>query len=260
MNKNHFLSKSGPPVLTVVLVLGLWEGAVALFHIPGYLLPPPSGIFVSLIEDFPMFAPHILITMKETLLGILFAIVLGVFIAVLMHVFRPLDKALSPLLVASQTVPILAIAPLLIVYLGFGILPKVFTVVLMCFFPVTVSLKDALKQMDYGYVLLLKSMGANRWDIIREAELPFAAAGFLSGLKVSVTYAVTGAVVGEWLGSDGGLGYLLLRAKNAYMLDRVFAIILLIVLTSLLLFLTTGLAERLLLPYKRAERQDRGEY
>ncbi|MHB1315130.1 MAG: ABC transporter permease [Christensenellales bacterium] len=259
MKKNQFLNKSGPPILTVILILGIWEGAVALFHIPGYLLPPPSGVFRSLIEDFPMFLPHLFITVKETLLGVLFAIALGVLFAVLMHVWKPLDRAISPLLVASQTIPILAIAPLLVVYLGFGLLPKVFTVVLMCFFPVTVSLKDALKQMDYGYVLMLKSMGASRWDIIREAELPFAAAGFLSGLKVSLTYAVTGAIVGEWLGSDGGLGYLLLRAKNGYMLDRVFAIILLIVLTSLLLFLATGLVERILLPHKRAEQQDRGE-
>ena len=187
-------------MLILAVVLGVWESAVALFHIPGYLLPPPSGVFVSLIKDFPMFAPHLWITVKETLLGTLFAVLLGVLIAVLMHVWRPLDRALSPLLVASQTVPILAIAPLLVVYLGFGLLPKVFTVVLMCFFPITVSLKDALKQMDYGYVLMLKSMGASRWDIIREAELPFAAAGFLAGLKVSLTYAVTGAVVGEWLG------------------------------------------------------------
>lgn len=255
MKKNQILAKSGPALLTVALLLILWETIVRLAAIPAYLLPSPSGIVTALILNFKEFIPHILLTLKETLLGILFAVILGVLVAVVTHLFKPLDRALSPLLIASQTIPILAIAPLLIVYLGFGLLPKVFTVVLMCFFPITISLKDSLSQMDYGYVLLLKSMGADRWQIILEAELPFAAAGFLSGLRIAATYAVTGAVVGEWLGSDGGLGYLLIRAKNAYMLDRVFAIILLIILISLLLYLSTGLAERLVLPYKVAARQ-----
>ena len=242
-------------MLALFLLLSLWEAAVAVFAIPGYLLPAPSKVFLSLITEFPFFAPHLLITLGETVLGILLAVALGVIIALLMHVWPFLDKALSPLLVVSQTVPIVAVAPLLIIYLGFGLAPKIFTVVLMCFFPITISLKNAMTQMDANYKLLLKSMGAKRRHIILEAELPFAAAGFISGLKVSMTYAVTGAIVGEWLGSDGGLGYLLIRAKNAYMLDRVFAIIVLIILLSLMLFALCSALQRLLLPYQFNSRR-----
>lgn len=248
----RWLKKYSPALIALLALLAIWEAAVAIFAIPGYLLPPPSAVFVALWQNLPSYMPHLWATLGEALLGLAIAVVLGVAIALLMHICKPLDRALAPLLVITQTIPILTVAPLLVVYLGFGILPKVFTVVLMCFFPITVSLRDSMRQMDSGYIWLLRSMGAKRLTIIREAELPFAAAGFVAGLKVSVTYAMTGAIVGEWLGSESGLGYLLIRAKNAYMLDRVFAILLLIVVASLLLFGMASVIERLLLPHRAA--------
>lgn len=248
----RWLKKYSPALIALLALLILWEGAVRIFNVPAYLLPPPSAVFVSLWQNLGDYWPHLLVTLGEALLGLAIAVALGTAIALLMHVCKPLDRALSPLLVVTQTIPILTVAPLLVVYLGFGILPKVFTVVLMCFFPITVNLRDSMRQMESGYVWLLRSMGASRMQIIREAELPFAAAGFVAGLKVSVTYAMTGAIVGEWLGSDSGLGYLLIRAKNAYMLDRVFAILLLIIAASLVLFALASGVERLLLPHRAA--------
>jgi ABC-type nitrate/sulfonate/bicarbonate transport system permease component len=199
------------------------------------LLPAPSKIVTALIDNFAIFWAHSLVTLAEALIGMLIAALLGMFLAITMDIWPGFRRAVHPLMVLSQSVPTIVLAPLFIIYLGFGLLPKVVTVILMCFFPIAVSFADGLSEVSRPMVDLLRVMGANRWQIYRLAKLPGAATSFFSGLTISATYSIMGAVVGEWLGGEGGLGFYMLRVKNAYMLDRVFAAILMIVALSLLM-------------------------
>lgn len=236
---------------TFIGLIILWEALVRIFAVPLYILPAPSAIASALVRVMPELWPHVLATLWETVAGILCAIAAAFVLALVMDAFAPVKAALYPLLAMSQAIPVLVIAPLLIIYLGFGILPKIFTVALMCFFPITVSLSASMAQVDQAQINLLRSLGAKGiGQIYRYLKLPAALPGFFSGLRMSATYSVTGAVVGEWLSADKGLGFVMLRAKNAYMLDRVFAIVLLIVLLSLLLLGLTVLLEKIALPYR----------
>jgi ABC-type nitrate/sulfonate/bicarbonate transport system permease component len=169
------------------------------------------------------------------MLGLFVAVVLGSLMAMLMDAFPLLGKLLHPLLVASQSVPMLVLAPLFIIYLGFGLTPKIVTVALMCFFPVAISFADGLADVDKRKVDLVRQMGAGTLQIYRLVKIPAALTALFSGLHVAASYSVLGAVVGEWLGGEKGLGFYMLRVKNAYMLDRVFAVILVIITLSILL-------------------------
>lgn len=163
-------------------------------------------------------------------------------------------QGLYPILVVTQTVPMIVMAPILIIYMGFGMLPKIFTVVLMCFFPVAVSFVDGLGRVDSEYVHLVRSYGAGKWTAYKLVKIPAAIPVLLSGLKVSATYSISGAVVGEWIGSQQGLGYYLLRVKNSYMLDKVFACVVVIIALSLCMNGIIRLMSFMLLPYERRKR------
>lgn len=199
-------------------------------------------------------------TMLETVLGLAVALVLGVVLAAAMDFSAFLRRALYPILVASQTVQILAIAPLLIIWFGFGLLPKVIIVVLVCFFPLAVSTADGLTSTDPEYVALLRAMGARRVQIWRMVRLPAAMPAFFSGLRVAVTYSVVGATIGEWVGGSAGLGLYMLRSKNALATDQVFVAMLITSLLSIGLFVLVYAVERLALPwYHSAQRQEQWE-
>ncbi len=224
-----------PAVVLAAALLLVWEAAVRLFGVPGYVLPPPTSVFAAMFA-LPGLYTHLLATLLEAVVGLLISIALGAILALLMDAFSWFKRAVHPLLVVSQTVPVVVLAPLLLLYLGFGYAPKIATVVLMCFFPIAVNLSDALGAVPGQLVDCLRLMGATRAQIYTIAKLPGALPGFFSGLRISATYSVMGAVVGEWLGGDRGLGFLMLRLKNAYALDKVFAVIIYIVLTSLALY------------------------
>ncbi len=223
------------PLLLLALILVAWELWVRLTGTAAYIMPAPSRVGLTFVRELPILLYHARVTLTETLVGLLLATLLSVCIAVLMDAFATVRRALYPILVATQTLPVIVLAPVFIIYLGFGLAPKVLIVVLMCFFPITISFADAMAAQDSRRVNLLRAMGASKWQIYRLVKMPGALPAFFSGLAVAATYSMSGAVVGEWLSSSAGLGYYMLRVKNGYMLDKVFASVLMVALLSLAL-------------------------
>lgn len=248
-------AKRAAPVLALAAVLIFWEAAVRLFQIPLYVLPSPTEVLNALISDRLTLLGHSVITVAEALLGMGISLVLAVVLGILMDAFAPLRQVVYPILVVTQTVPMIVLAPILIIYLGFGLAPKILTVVLMCFFPIAVSFTDGMAQLDPEYIHLARSFGAGRWTAYRLVKIPAAVPSLISGLKVAATYSVSGAVVGEWIGAQKGLGYYLLRVKNGYMLDKVFACVLVIIFLSLCMNLALWLANRIASPSGRRQAQ-----
>lgn len=223
------------PALVIAALLLLWELVVQIAQIPLYVLPAPSDTIKTFVLEFPTLMRHALITVMEALAGMGISFVLGIVIGILIDAMPTFKKCIYPILVVTQTVPVIVLAPIFIIYMGFGYAPKILTVVLMCFFPIVVSFSDGLGQMDTGYLNLVRTYGGSRFQLYRIVKIPSAMISLLSGLKVAATYSISGAVVGEWIASQSGLGYYLIRAKNGYMLDKVFACVLMIVLLSLLM-------------------------
>ena len=219
-----------------------------LLGVPLYVLPAPSQVLLALVRDTPTLARHACVTMAEALLGMGISLGLSLVLGILMDAFPTFKRCVYPLLVVTQTVPMIVLAPIFIIYMGFGLAPKILTVVMMCFFPVAVSFADGMAQVDAGYVNLLRAYGASRLQLYTLAKIPAALPSLLSGLKVAATYSVSGAVVGEWIASQEGLGYYLLRVKNNYMLDKVFACVLVIILLSLAMNGLIRLLQRRLAP------------
>ncbi len=206
-----------------------------VFKIPMYVLPSPIDVIDALIKNINEIFYHSLVTMGEAVLGLIVAFIIAVFIAIIMDKFSIIKKAIYPILVVTQTVPMIVLAPIFVIYLGFGLLPKIVTVVLMCFFPIVVSFSDGLYNVDKEYINLAKSYGANSFTIYKTVKIPAAIPSLFSGLKVAATYSISGAVVGEWVAAQEGLGYYLIRAKNAYMLDTAFACVFMVIILSLLM-------------------------
>ena len=209
---------------------------------------PGAGYSVALTESATL-SHHAAVTVMEAVIGILLSLILAIVLGILMDCFPLVRQGIYPLLVVTQTVPMIVLAPILIIYMGFGIAPKILTVILMCFFPIAVSFSDGLAQVDEEYVHLVRSYGASRLSAYRLVKIPAATPALLSGLKVSATYSISGAVVGEWIGAQEGLGYYLLRVKNGYMLDRVFACVLIIIILSLCMNGLIRIYQHFALPY-----------
>lgn len=237
------------PILFLASLLVIWELACKLFSIPLYVLPSPMQVIQSLFTESATLSHHAAVTVMEAVIGILLSLILAIVLGILMDCFPLVRQGIYPLLVVTQTVPMIVLAPILIIYMGFGIAPKILTVILMCFFPIAVSFSDGLAQVDEEYVHLVRSYGASRLSAYRLVKIPAAIPALLSGLKVSATYSISGAVVGEWIGAQEGLGYYLLRVKNGYMLDRVFACVLIIIILSLCMNGLIRLYQHFALPY-----------
>ena len=226
-------SKHMVPAAVIIGLVAVWEAAVRIKDIPLYVLPAPTDVVRAVFAEAPNLARHGAVTVLEALAGMAIAFLLALVLGILMDMFPLMKRAVYPLLVATQTVPMIVLAPILIIYLGFGMTPKILTVVLMCFFPNAVSFTDGMAQLNPQYVNLVRSYGAKGFAIYRLVKIPAAIPSLLSGMKVAATYSISGAVVGEWIGAQQGLGYYLIRVKNNYMLDKVFACVLVIVLLSL---------------------------
>ncbi|QIB68787.1 ABC transporter permease [Aminipila butyrica] len=239
------------PVAVSLILLGIWEAVVRAAEIPLYILPAPSAILQALAAERSALLLHGLVTMKETLAGLVLAAALAMVLAVVMDRFELFRTAVYPLLVVSQTIPVLVLAPIFMIYLGFGMAPKVLIVVMMCFFPIVISFADGMRQVDINQVNLARLLGAGNLRVYSLVKIPGAAAALFSGLKVAATYSITGAVVGEWLSSDSGLGYYMLRVKNGFMLDKVFACVMVVVVLSLLMNGCVKLLQLILLPNLR---------
>lgn len=239
------------PLVFIILLLAGWEYIVRLRSVPDYILPGPAQIVRTLIDHAPVIAGHARSTLVECLAGFAVAIVFSFIVAFLMDEIPLFRKALYPLIVASQTIPIVSVAPLFIIWFGYGMLPKIIVVVLVCFFPIVISLLSGLASVDDDYLELFRSMQAGRLQIFRMVKLPLAMPSFFAGLRISAAYSVMGAVIGEWLGAKQGLGTYMTLSQRSFQVDRVFAAILAVTALSAALFLLVSFIERLVIPWNR---------
>ena len=233
-----------PTTILSVILLALWEIGVRLSGLREIQLPSPSRIVQIGLQQLPLIADHAGATLQVALVGLALAVAVGAAFAFLMEVWPLAQRAVYPLLVVSQTVPTIAIAPLLVILFGLGLLPKVIVVALVCFFPITVSLADGLRGTNGTLVDMLRTFGATRWQVLQKVKLPGALPAFFSGLKVAVTYCVIGAVLGEWIAAPKGLGVFMLRSFSAGQTSQAFAGIVAVSVLTIALFAIVLLFER----------------
>lgn len=248
-----------PPLLFALFILGVWQIYVTAGDVKESTLPPPTDVAQALWDDRSMLIDNAWVTIKEILIGFAAAILLGVGLAVLIRSSRKVERAVYPWLVVSQMVPIPAIAPLLVIWTGFDMRPKVLVIMLVSFFPIAVNTIDGLRAAEPELLNLLKTLKANSWQRFRKAQLPAALPFMFSGLKVAAALSVIGAVFAEWVGASEGLGYLVLVLNNQTATTEMFAVIFTLALIGITLFLLVTLLERLLLPWYYESRETEGE-
>lgn len=246
------------PVGTVLLILVIWEIAVDVFDMPAYLLPPPGEVVLLIFDQSDRLAYHAMITLSEIIVGFIMAIGVGVSLALMITASKIFERSIYPILVVSQAVPKVALAPLLIVWFGFGWEPKVVVVVLIAFFPIVIDLVAGIRSVPDSMHKLALSTGASRYDTLTKFVAPQALPHFFSGLKVAITLAVSGAIIGEFVGADRGLGYLLLFANGQLDTHLLFASIIVLSLLGVILFYLLLASERLCMPWRYKTGGDDG--
>ena len=244
-----------PAAAALALILLIWQILCMTNTVPSYMLPSPVSVCKAFFTDFPNLMFHASISLQEAVYGLLIGIVLAFSAATLMDRFEILHKALYPIMIITQTIPTIALAPVLVLWMGFGMAPKITLVVITTFFPIAVGLLDGFKSVDPDAVRLMRAMGASRRQIFIHLKFPASLPFFFSGLKISVSYAVVAAVISEWLGGFEGLGVYMTRSRKAYAFDRMFAVILLIVVISLLLMVLVNVLRDISMPHLRVEHQ-----
>ncbi len=242
------------PVLAIGIILILWQFLSITGVVPKFMLPSPFDVVKAFLSDFPLLMEHAKTTMVEAFLGLSLGILLGFCIAVIMDRYTIAYKSIYPVLVITQTVPTVAIAPLLVLWLGYGIVPKVTLIIITSFFPIAVGLLDGFHSADKDALNLLKAMGANRFQSFIHIKLPSALSHFFAGLRISVSYSIIGAVVAEWLGGFSGLGVYMTRVRKSYSYDKMFAVIFFISFISLILMFLVTLLQKGLMPWDRKEK------
>ena len=245
-----------PAAAALCLLILLWQFFYQSGAVPAYMLPSPIQVVKALFTDLPTILRHAVVTLQEAFYGLCIGVVLAFVMATLMDHFRILNKALYPIMIITQTIPTIAIAPLLVLWMGFYMAPKITLVVITTFFPITVGLLDGYKSVDKDSIDLMRAMGASKVQIFFHVKLPAALPQFFSGLKISASYAVVGAVISEWLGGFEGLGVYMTRVSKAYAFDKMFAVIIFIVIISLLLMFTVNLIKTISLPWLRVEKKE----
>lgn len=251
MNRLHKTITKYAPYETFFILLLLWEALVAWNNIPDWLLPAPSRILAAIIEFKSLLFTHTLITLGEALSGYFLAIILAFFIALLLNNCPWLKKAIYPLLIVSQTIPLIILAILLPIWFGFGMTPKIIIVVIICFFPVVISLMNGLDTVDLDQLNLFRSMGAAPLATFFMVKMPAALPAFFSGLRISATYSIMAAIISEWVGSRQGLGYFMTLAQKSFRIDQVLAAVVIICLVSLLMVKLIDLCAYILAPWNR---------
>lgn len=237
----------------IAVILLLWQAICSLGFVESFMLPSPLQVVQAFLSEFPELMAHTGVTLAEAFLGLALGILLGFVMAVIMDQFEPLYQACYPLIVLTQTVPTVAIAPLLVLWFGYEMTPKVILIVITTFFPITIGLLNGFRSVDPDSIHLLRAMGAGRWQIFSHIKLPGAMSQFFSGLRISASYAVVGAVISEWLGGFNGLGVYMTRVKKAFAFDKMFAVIFLISIISLLLMKGVDLMQKKCMPWEKSE-------
>lgn len=244
-----------PPLALLSVAIVVWQLYTVAFNVPDYLLPGPISIWQSAVDQRDLLIQNTWPTVEIAVGGFLIALILGLGLAIAIRYSRLLELALYPIVIASQAVPTVALASILVVLLGFSILPKLIVVCLICFFPITVNAVDGLKNVDPDLVNLMRTLGAGRWRLFREIEWPTALPSIFSGAKVAVTFSVVGAIFGELVGSSEGLGFLLTQERAQFETGVMFADMAILTLLGISLFATVSLLERILLPWYHDERR-----
>jgi len=242
------------PVLLLLLIIVLWDVSIRVFRIPPYQIPAPADVLLTLFHDGPELLAQAWPTLTATLYGFALSAIVGIPIAMLIAGSRTVESYVYPLLVFSQSVPKVAIAPLFVVWFGFGLFPKVLSAFLLGFFPVVVSAVQGFKSVDPEMLDLARAMEATRLQSFRMISLPHALPAIFSGLKVSITLAIVGAVVGEFVGSNSGIGYVLQRSIGNFELPTMFAALVILALMGVILFWLIELAERFAVPWHASQR------
>jgi len=249
-----------PPLSLIAALLVLWQITTSVWEIEPYILPSPTDIVEAAVEARALLGPHIWQTAQETILGFALALATGLALGFAIDAAPLIRNALYPLLVTSQTIPIMAIAPLLVIWFGYGIWPKIIVVGLVCFFPIAISTSDGLRGSDPEMIALVRAMGAAPAQVLVKVRLPGALPTIFSGARIAISYSVVGAIMGEWVGASRGLGIFMLRATNSFRTDWVFVSIAVVAVMSIVLFLAVSAAERLALRwYYTAAREARWE-
>ena len=251
MKKSGNIASKIYPAAALCVFAGAWELIVRVRQVPEYRLPTPSAIVAEFVSKFDLLAYHAAQTVVEALLGFVIGVALAVLVAIVMSMSRPVRLTIYPFMIISQTVPLVVIAPLLAIWFGFGIIPKIIMAVVVVFFPVAVSLTEGMETYDADLVDLMRVMKANRAQIYKTVLIPGALPSFFAGLKISAAYCVMGAVISEWTGATRGLGIYLSRATSTFETAALFANIFVIVLLSFALFRAVSFAEKKAIPWNR---------
>lgn len=244
------------PFWLLLMLVVFWDLGIRVFNIKPYLIPTPWSVAEQLVKEWPMLWRETLPTLYATLGGFVASAIVGVAAAMAIAYSRVVESFVYPLLVFSQSIPKVAIAPLFVVWFGFGIVPKMIAAFLLGFFPVVVATVQGFKSVESDVIDLGRSMGASPWKVFLKFRLPSALPSIFSGLKVSVTLAVVGAVVGEFVGSNSGIGYVLQKANGTFDLPLMFAGLVILSMVGVILFLALELIERALLPWHASQRHD----
>jgi ABC-type nitrate/sulfonate/bicarbonate transport system permease component len=247
---NALWNKGWRPFLVLLLFFLFWEVITRVQEVPAWLLPAPSVIFKEAWTSYPLFLPDIGATLTLAIIGLLLGSTIGFLIAMMLHLIPSLRNAFYPLLILSQNVPIIVLAPLLVIWFGFGFLPKLLIIILVCFFPITIAALDGFSNVPRELLHYMRMSGATRFQIFAKLELPNALSPLFSGLKIAATYSVMGAVISEWLGAEKGIGVFMTLSSSAFRTDRVFIAIFIIIFFSMLLYSVIVMIEKNVIKWK----------
>lgn len=253
VDKVSFFKKNYPALLMVLFTLIIWELFVKITDQPIWILPAPTDITVALINERAVILDNALITIFEATIGFIFALLISVFLAIVIDSYSFFKRGFYPILVISQTVPIIALAPLILAWFGYDILPKIVIVVLVAFFPIVINLVDGLESTDQGLISLMKTMNASKWQILFKIKFPSALPSLFSGLRIAATYSVMGAVIGEWMGAKEGLGIYMKNTLHSFQMTQLFAAIVVVVITSIMFYTGLLFLEKILVPWNKGK-------
>ncbi|MGJ9385864.1 ABC transporter permease [Salipaludibacillus sp. CF4.18] len=247
------LARGWRPLMVIILLLIIWEACSRLFEIPTWLLPAPSDIVKEGVTSWSVYNHHLFSTTKLSVIGFGIGVSVGLIVATTLHLLPPVRQAFYPLLILSQNIPIIVLAPLLVIWFGFGMLPKILIITLVCFFPITVATLDGFRQTSPELLHYMRMAGASKRQIFAKLQFPHALPSIFSGVKISATYSVMGAVISEWLGANQGIGVYMTLAQSSFRTDRVFVAIGFVMVLCLLFFGLIVMLERLLIKWRNTE-------
>ncbi|MCH2526890.1 MAG: ABC transporter permease [Dehalococcoidia bacterium] len=243
------------PGLIILGLVVLWEVCVRTMSIPVWQLLPTSSFMVELVASIDLLWQHTVVTVLEIVIGFAISLVVGLVLSAGIAYSSLLQRSIYPIVISSQTVPIIAIAPLLLIWVGYGLAPKVIIVAIICFYPIVVNTVDGLKAIDPDMVNMMRALGATKFEVFRKLQIPTALPFIFSGIKISISVSVIAAVIGEWVGASEGLGYLIIYSQPLFLTSRVFAAILILAVLGVSLFVIAVLLERLSMPWYFNEKR-----